>query len=77
MTIIKSLFLEGWIAKLTSLLIATAIWYLIKSHLDGDNKSFPVPGTESTVPVRSSSVPGLEESILSPLTPPVPGNKAN
>ncbi|MDF1825818.1 MAG: hypothetical protein P1U68_14320 [Verrucomicrobiales bacterium] len=70
---LKALFVENWPAKLASLLIATAIWYLIRNHLDADNPSFPVPGT--TVPsVRTSTGPNLDDTLLSPLAPPVPGN---
>lgn len=70
---IKTLVLESWRAKFLSLLIAVAIWYLIKSHLDADQPSFPVPGTESPVPVRTTPGPNLDNTLLNPL-PPVPGN---
>jgi len=66
---IKRFLVESWRAKLVSLFIAISIWYLIRSHLEGDQREFPVPGT------APASVPGLEESILSPLIPapaPVP-----
>lgn len=64
---VKRFLVESWRAKLVSLFIAISIWYLIRSHLEGDQREFPVPGT---APVAA---PGLEESILSPLIPaPVP-----
>ena len=70
---IRTLFLESWRAKLLSLLIAVSIWYLIKSHLDADQPSFPVPGTEAPVPTRTSTGPNLDSTLLNPI-PPVPGN---
>ena len=70
---LKALFIENWPAKLTSLLISIAIWYLIRNHLDADNPSFPVPGTTSP-PARTSTGPNLDDTLLSPLAPPVPGN---
>lgn len=68
----RSLFLENWKGKVTSLLISIAIWYLIKSHLESDKPSFPVPGTDAPVPTRASG-PNLDDTLLSPLAPPVPG----
>lgn len=70
---LRALFVDGWPAKLASLLIAIAIWYLISNHLNAGKQSFPVPGTSSP-PVRTSSGPNLDDTILSPLAPPVPGN---
>ncbi|MDF1659909.1 MAG: hypothetical protein P1U58_20005 [Verrucomicrobiales bacterium] len=70
---LKAIFIENWPAKLASLLIATAIWYLIRNHLDADKQSFPVPGTASP-PARTSTGPNLDDTLLSPLAPPVPGN---
>jgi len=72
---IKTFFVESWLAKLLSLVIATAIWYMIKSHLDSERPTFPVPGT-GTPPPKTSTVSGLEETILAPLTTPVPGDKS-
>lgn len=70
---IKRFLMESWRAKLVSLFIAISIWYLIRSHLDGDRREFPVPGTVPAVPLRPATTPALEESILSPLIPaPVP-----
>jgi hypothetical protein len=64
---IKRFLIESWRAKLVSLFIAISIWYLIRAHLEGDRREFPVPGTNPVL------VPGLEGSILSPLIPdPVP-----
>ncbi|MDF2376693.1 MAG: hypothetical protein P1U81_10660 [Verrucomicrobiales bacterium] len=70
---LKAVFIENWPAKLASLLIATAIWYLIRNHLDADQPSFPVPGT-SSVPARPSTGTILDDTLLSPPAPPVPGN---
>jgi len=64
METIKRFLVVSWRAKLVSLFIAISIWYLIRSHLEADRREFPVPGT------TPSAVPGLEESILSPLIPP-------
>ncbi|HZC59004.1 MAG TPA: hypothetical protein VE154_03350 [Chthoniobacterales bacterium] len=30
----KRLFLENWRAKLMSLIVATAVWYLVKKNID-------------------------------------------
>lgn len=68
----RTLFLENWKGKVASLLIAIAIWYLIKSHLEADKPSFPIPGTSTTVPARPPG-PNLDDTLLSPLAPPVPG----
>lgn len=72
---VKSFFLENWRGKLASLLISFAIWYLIKSHLDAENPSFPVPGTTTAPAPRPSTGPNLDGTLLSPLAPPVPGNE--
>lgn len=74
MTRIKLFFTEHWKGKFVSLLVAFSIWYLIKSHLDSERVSFPVPGTGSP-PVRTTTTPTVEESILNPLTPPIPGSE--
>jgi hypothetical protein len=70
---IRHFFVESWRGKVISLLIAFSIWWVIKSHLDADRQAFPVPGTSSPTP-RSTSAPIIEDSILNPLSPPVPGN---
>ncbi|MEM9015517.1 MAG: hypothetical protein AAGC68_00790 [Verrucomicrobiota bacterium] len=75
METIKTFFIESWRGKLASLLIAFSIWYLIKSHLEADQPRFPVPGTEPR-PARTSNGPTLDETILSPLAPPVPGGES-
>jgi hypothetical protein len=81
---VKRFLVENWRAKLVSLFIAISIWYLIRSHLEGDRREFPVPGTVPAVPVRPVGSPGLEESLLSPLIPapapiplpiPIPGGE--
>ncbi|MEM1441202.1 MAG: hypothetical protein AAGF67_02600 [Verrucomicrobiota bacterium] len=59
-------------AKLASVLIAFAIWYLIHDHLESDKPSFPVPGTSSP-PARTPTGPNLDDTLLAPLAPPVPG----
>ncbi|MCB1206583.1 MAG: hypothetical protein KDN18_20150 [Verrucomicrobiae bacterium] len=79
---IKDFLVDNWKAKLVSLLIATSIWYLIRSHLDGERREFPVPGTgmPTSTPARPATTPPLEESLLGPLIPapvtiPVPGGE--
>lgn len=74
MRTIKLFFTEHWRGKVVSLLVAFSIWYLIKSHLDSERVSFPVPGT-GTPPPRATTNPTVEESILNPLTPPIPGSE--
>jgi hypothetical protein len=39
---VKRFLVESWRAKLVSLFIAISIWYLIRSHLEGDQREFPV-----------------------------------
>jgi hypothetical protein len=34
MQVMKRFFLENWQAKLMSLIVATAVWYLIKKNVD-------------------------------------------
>ncbi|HRQ89404.1 MAG TPA: hypothetical protein PLA50_11435 [Bacteroidia bacterium] len=70
---IKSFLTESWRSKLVSLFIAFSIWYLIKSNLDSTRQDFPVPGTaplSPMSPLRPSSSPALDDSILGPLIPP-------
>ena len=73
----KELFFQNWKAKLTSLLIAVSIWYVIKTNLDRKLRgNYPIPGT-GTVPTAPaiSPVPLLEDIIPNPLAPPpVPGS---
>lgn len=74
MTTFRRLFVEHWRGKLASLLVATAIWYLIKSHLEGEVQTFPVPGTSTPTTPRNPTAPTLDDTLLSPLTPPpIPG----
>jgi hypothetical protein len=70
---IKLFFVENWRGKVISLFIAISIWWVIKSHLDADRQSFPIPGTGSPTP-RSTTAPIIDDSILNPLAPPIPGN---
>ena len=73
---IRDFFLDNWKGKATSLVIAFAIWYLIKSNLDEVEKEFPIPGT-GTIPAAGSTAPPtpLDDTILSPLAPPpIPGS---
>lgn len=71
---IRTFFQTNWRGKLASLIVAIAIWYLIKSHLDAENPTFPVPGTTTSPVPRPTTGPNLDDTLLSPLTPPVPGN---
>lgn len=71
---LKALFIENWPGKLASLLIALAIWYLIRNHLESERDDIPVPGTGAPPPARATTGPNLDETILNPLAPPVPGN---
>jgi len=73
METIKRFFVENWRGKLISLFIAFSIWWVIKRNLDASNPSFPVPGTGSPAP-RVTTPPVIDDSILNPLAPPVPGN---
>lgn len=72
----KELFFENWKAKLASLLIAVSIWYVIKSNLDKNVRSFPIPGTGTMPTTPSNSVmPLIDDIITNPLAPPpIPGS---
>lgn len=70
----REFFVENWRGKLASLLVAVAIWYLIKSNLEDTGNDFPVPGTTELPTTRPPGPPAIDETILGPLAPPVPGN---
>ena len=81
---LKHFFADNWRSKLVSLFIAVSIWYLIKSHLDSAVKAPPVPGTGTgtTIPIRRTQGPVLDDTLLGPLIPipipapiPVPGGE--
>jgi len=72
---IKQLCIDNWRAKTASLLVAMSIWYLIKSHLEADVESFPVPGTVAPTTPRAPQ-PTLDDALLGPLTPPIPGSES-
>lgn len=66
---VKALFVRSWRSKLISLFIAFSIWYLIRSNLEQNRQDIPVPGTTPLTPLRPSTAPVIDESILSPLIP--------
>ena len=71
---VKQLLIDNWKPKVASFLVAISIWYLIKSHLDADVQTFPVPGT--TAPVTPRQAPTtLDDALLGPLAPPIPGSE--
>jgi hypothetical protein len=69
---LKQFFVDNWKSKLISLFIAISIWYLIKSHLDAGRQDFPVPGTNTPIPLRPATGPVLDDTLLGPLIPPPP-----
>lgn len=72
---IKHLLFNDWKPKFASLLVAMSIWYLIKSHLDADVQTFPVPGTAVPASPRPAT-PTLDDALLGPLVPPIPGSES-
>ena len=71
----KQLFIQHWQAKLASLFLAVAIFYLIDTHLQNPERvQFPIPGTDvnplpdnspnSVTPIPGGGSPGAS------LTPP-------
>lgn len=74
---LKALFIENWPGKVASLLIAMAIWYLIRNHLDSGKDNIPVPGTGTPPPARATTGPNLDDTLFSPLAAPVPGNESS
>ncbi len=71
---IKQLVFDNWKPKFASLLVAMSIWYLIKSHLETDIQTFPVPGTTTPTTPRPAP-PTLDDALLGPLAPPIPGSE--
>ncbi len=50
----QNIFLANWKAKIASLILAVAIWYLIDTNLSRpDRVQFPIPGTLSPMPDSS------------------------
>ena len=46
----KTLLLNNWKAKFASLLVAIAVWYLVKGHVQRPSMPFfPIPGTQNVV----------------------------
>lgn len=44
----KTLLLNNWKAKVASLLVAIAVWYLVKGHVQRPTMPFfPIPGTQN------------------------------
>ncbi|MCF6312654.1 MAG: hypothetical protein L3J39_09410 [Verrucomicrobiales bacterium] len=44
----KTLLLNNWKAKLSSLLVAIAVWYLVKNHVNRPSMPFfPIPGSQN------------------------------
>lgn len=50
----KTLLLNNWKAKVASLLVAIAVWYLVKGHVQRPSMPFfPVPGTQNVQALHS------------------------
>ncbi len=44
----KTLLLNNWKAKMASLMVAIAVWYLVKGHVQRPSMPFfPIPGTQN------------------------------
>jgi len=73
---IRNWILHNWRSKLVSLLISVSIWYLINSNIGTRDTEIPVPGTGTLVPPPPTLPSGqpLEDTILGPIAPPVPGS---
>lgn len=71
---INQLLIDNWKPKFASFLVAVSIWYLIKSHLDAEVQTFPVPGTATPITPRPAPTT-LDDALLGPLTPPIPGSE--
>jgi YbbR domain-containing protein len=52
---------NNWIAKILSLLLATAIWFLIKDHLASGDGPTGKPPRATIVPEFPRSSPKLDE----------------
>ena len=58
---LQNLFLNNWQAKIAALLVAIAVYYIVKTYQSG-------------VGVRTTPIPGESEpEKASPLTSPIPG----
>lgn len=64
----KATLLHNWKAKLTSLLLAVAIWFLIDQTIEEPEKEvFPVPGTGPPAPIEPSTpIPGVPVGQIFP-----------
>ena len=50
--LIKKWILRNWIGKLAALVLAIAIWYLIRQNLDDDRNDNPFPNAPKATPVE-------------------------
>ena len=69
----KNWLLLNWKAKIASLVLAVAIWFLIDSNIKGPSPNeFPIPGEGGTNPGNGSNTRGLPPApVFEPS--PVPG----
>ncbi len=70
----QTILLNNWKAKVATLIIAIAVWKLIKQHVEKqsvpDFNPFPVPGNEQPkVPIAKAKPkgPALPHSVLQPV----------
>ncbi len=73
----RNLLLNNWATKITTLLVAIAIWYLVNSSERQGPINIPIPGTD-TGPVQGNPpinpLPPLDSTKTgSILTSPIPG----
>ncbi|NNE90177.1 MAG: hypothetical protein HKN23_00875 [Verrucomicrobiales bacterium] len=71
--ILQNLFLNNWQSKIAALLVAIAVWYLVKSYQSASPiRTTPVPGEAPVTdpPSLTSPVPGPDTTALPPVPAP-------
>ncbi|MDC0275984.1 hypothetical protein OAL00_03525 [Verrucomicrobiales bacterium] len=68
----KNLILNNWLTKISTLIVAFAIWYLVKSSSSTDSQySFPIPGEKlpekGSLPILQTPPDGTSDILTSPI----------
>ena len=61
MTNMKEIILNNWKAKITCLILATVLWYLIKQNVDRTNERFEFPRDRANEAARLLPPPKTNE----------------
>ena len=66
----KQLILQNWKAKVISLIVAVAVWYVVKGHVQQTERSFsPIPGAQqgSSGPFVPGYLPAVAQLEAEPV----------